>query len=113
MRASGALAPVLLGVLVVLAGCAADEACAPVCPAAGDWYERWLDEWGLTWGPDSGYQDRADWDNGCATIQLEDRLLASTSADPRAERARAQRCRAQQEVIGGDCDDYAALWDSP
>lgn len=106
MRASLLLAALLLG-------CPADEACDPVCPAAGSWYEGCLEQWGLGWGPGVGYEDRADWDNWCATIQLEDRLLAESSEDPQAaEASRVARCQEQRAVVGaGDCAAYYGMWE--
>ena len=70
-----------------LTGCEEQDACDRYCPAAGDAFERSLLENDLSWGEEVGYTDRADWDAWCATIQMEDRLLADTAADPTAAHA--------------------------
>jgi hypothetical protein len=100
--------------VLLLAGCAVDEACAPVCPSMGGWYEVCLDRWGLDWGPSVGYEDRADWDTWCATILDEDRLLAATSTDPDAEARRIEGCASKLAAVeADDCGAYAGLWEGP
>lgn len=102
-------------ILLTATGCPADDACAPVCPVVGDWYESCLDTWGLTWGAEVGYTDRADWNGWCETIQWEDRLLAQSSEDPdAADTRRLGQCSTQlAAAAAGDCSAYFDLWEAP
>lgn len=94
------------------AACEADP-CSAICPDATERFEECLSEWGLSWGPAAGFEDRGDHLNWCQTWAEEERQLARTSSDPRAAGALLDaRCAdLAAELPGAPCADYWATFD--
>lgn len=98
----------LVAQLSLVGGCAAvSDVCDDLCGVARDAYEVCQEEWGLSYGDPGTYESAGDYDNWCATWNIERRLLAETADDPEALDALLERCEEQQDsLLGGDCSTY-------
>lgn len=87
----------------LLLACAPADSCAAMCDAALARYSTCLEERGLSWGPQVGYDGPEDYANWCDTWAWEQRQLGEEAVcDDKLPTFR-----------DGDCDAYYAAWATP
>ena len=105
-RSPASLALVLVALLS--GGCGATDGCDEVCELAVPVFSSCIEQWGLGWGPEVGYDSAEDYADWCTTYNSERRLLAETAEDPEAaEEALTETCSGQAATLeSGECGAY-------